>query len=496
MFEAFIDALEFLTNPITISYIVLGNITGLIFGVLPGLGGAAALAILLPLTYGMDPMLAMFFLAAIMGAVPFGGSISAILINTPGTAVNAATCLDGHPMAQKGEAKKALEIAATASGLGALFGVFVLLLILPAVRKVILLFGPPELFILFLFGIATVAIASKGSFIKGLIAGGAGVLLSLVGYSLVFGDLRFTLGSEYLWDGFALVPVIIGLFAVSELINYALRGGTIAHREAPISGRSFEGIKEVFHQKINLLRSSFIGTVIGIIPGIGGATANFIAYIEAKRRSNHPESFGAGNPEGVVATESANNAKDGGALLPTLGLGIPGSVQMAVLLGALVLHGLTPGPLLVKDHLDIVLALVLGLVVSSLLASIFGLLTAHSLARITRINVHYIVPVVLSFCFVGGYAFRENIWDVFVTLVFGFLGYGMVRYGYSKICFIIGFILGVYVERSFHQSLMMSYGSYRIFLERPAAIFLFVLFLSVFIFPFVKKRLVTRNHNS
>jgi putative tricarboxylic transport membrane protein len=496
MFEAFTDALGYLTDPITITYIVLGNITGLIFGVLPGLGGAAALAILLPLTYGMDPMVAMFFLAAIMGAVPFGGSISAILLNTPGTAVNAATCLDGHPMAQKGEAKKALEIAATASGLGALFGVFVLILVLPAVRSVILLFGPPEFFILFLFGLATVALASMGSFLKGLIAGGAGILFSLVGYSVVFGDLRFTLGSEHLWDGFSLIPVIVGIFAVSELINYALCGGTIAHGEASISGRSFEGVKEVFRQKKNLLRSSFIGTVIGIIPGIGGAAANFIAYIEAKRRSKHPETFGTGNPEGVVATEAANNAKDGGALLPTLGLGIPGSVQMAVLLGALVLHGLTPGPLLVKDHLDIVLALVLGLVVSSLLASTFGLLTAHSLAKITRINVHYIVPVVLSFCFVGAYALRENIWDVLVALVFGFLGYGMVRFDYSKICFVIGFILGVYVERSFHQSLMMSYGSFRIFLERPITLFLLVLFLFVFIFPFVKKKIAVRNNSS
>lgn len=496
MFEAFTDALGYLGDPVTLIYIILGNITGLIFGVLPGLGGAAALAILLPLTYGMDPMVAMFFLAAIMGAVPFGGSITAILLNTPGSPVNAATCLDGHPMAQKGEARKALEIAATASGLGSLFGILVLILVLPAVRSIILLFGPPELFILFMFGLATVALASKGSFLKGLIIGGVGILFSLVGYSVVFGDLRFTLGSEYLWDGFSLVPVIVGIFAVSELIKYALYGGTIAHGETPISGRPLEGIKEVFRQKNNLLRSSFIGTIIGIIPGIGGAAANFIAYIEAKRRSKHPESFGTGNTEGVVATESANNAKDGGALLPTLGLGIPGSVQMAVLLGALVLHGLTPGPLLVKDHLDIVLALVLGLVVSSLLASAIGLLTARPLARITRIDVYYIVPVVLTFCFVGAYALRENIWDVLVTLVFGFFGFGMVRLGYSKICFVIGFILGAYVERSFHQSMMMSYGSLKIFLKRPLSLSLLALFLSVFLFPFVKKKIAIRNDNS
>lgn len=496
MFEAFTNAFGYLTNPITPTYIGLGTITGLIFGVLPGLGGAAALAILLPLTYGMDPMVAMFFLASVMGAVPFGGATSAILLNTPGSPVNAATCLDGHPMAQKGEARKALEIAATASGLGTLLGIFILLLILPAVRKVILFLGPPEFFILFLFGLATVALASKGTFLKGLIAVGTGILFSLVGYSSVFGDIRFTLGSEFLWDGFSLVPVIVGIFAVSEIINYALRGGTVAIHESPVSGKSFEGIREVFRQKTNFLRSSLIGTVVGIIPGIGGAAANFIAYIVAKRRSKHPETFGTGNPEGVVATEAANNAKDGGALLPTLGLGIPGSVQMAVLLGALVLHGLTPGPLLVKDHLDIVMALVFGLVISSLLASTFGLMTAHSLAKITLINVHYIVPVVLTFCFVGAYAFRENIWDVLVTLMFGFLGYAMVRYRYSKICFVIGFILGAHIERSLHQALMMSYGNLKIFIERPISLFLTVLFLSVFIFPFIKKKIYMRNHLS
>lgn len=496
MLEALTEALGYLSDPVTLTYIVLGNITGLIFGVLPGLGGPVALAILLPLTYGLDPMVAMFFLAAVMGAVPFGGSISAILLNTPGTAVNAATCLDGHPMAQKGEAKKALEIAATSSGLGALFGVIVLMLVLPGVRKVILLFGPPEFFILVIFGLGTVALASKGSFMKGLIAGGVGIMLSLVGYSTVFGDLRFTFGSEHLWDGFSLIPVLIGIFAVGELINYALRGGTIAYRDTKLSGKSFEGVKEVFRQKGNLIRSSSIGTLIGIIPGVGGAAANFIAYVVAKRRSKHPETFGSGNPEGVVATESANNAKDGGALLPTLGLAIPGSVQMAVLLGAFVLHGLTPGPFLVRDHLDIVLALVLGLVVSCLLASTIGLLTARTLAKITQINVHYIVPVVLSFCFVGSYALRENIWDVIWTLAFGFLGYGMVRNGYSKICLAIGFILGVLVERSFHQSLMMSYGSYSIFFSRPISLFLIILLLVLLLFPFLKKKTVNQETDS
>ena len=299
-----------------------------------------------------------------------------------------------------------------------MFGILVLILVLPIIRSIILLFGPPEFFILFLFGLGTVAIATQGNFLKGLIAAGIGVLLSLVGYSPVFGELRFTFGSDYLWDGFYLMPVLIGVFAVGELINYSLHGGAIARFEPALSGRYFEGIREVLRQRKNLLRSSLIGTIIGIIPGIGGATANFVAYVEAKRRSLHPETFGTGNPEGVVATESANNAKDGGALIPTLGLGIPGSVKMAVLLGAFVLHGFTPGPLLIKNNLNIVLAIVLGLVISSVLASFVGLISAHHLAKITKINVRYIAPVVLTFCFVGAYVIRESIWDVGVTLGF------------------------------------------------------------------------------
>lgn len=492
MIEAFMEALGYLSNPATLGYVLIGTTAGLIFGVLPGLGGVAALAILLPLTYGMKPMVAMFFLASIMGAVPFGGSVTAILLNTPGTPMNAATCLDGHPMAQKGEAKKALGIAATASGLGALFGILILLLILPVVRRVILLFGPPEFFVLVLFGLATVAMAAKGSFLKGLIAGGIGILFSLIGYSEVFGGLRFTYGSEHLWDGFSLVPVLVGIFAVSELINYALRGGTIASVKTSRSGRILDGVKEVFRYKANFFRSSSIGTIIGIIPGVGGTAANFIAYIVAKQHAKNPETFGSGNPEGVIATESANNAKDGGALLPTVGFGIPGSAEMAILLGAFILHGLTPGPMLVKENLDIVIALILGLVVSNLLASTFGLLTANGLAKITRINVKYLVPIVMAFCFVGAYAMRENIWDVLVTLVFGLLGYGMIRHGFSQVCLVIGFVLGGLAEKSFHQSIMMAYGSYKIFFYRPISFFLILLLVFLITFPFIKKKLSSR----
>jgi len=483
MFEQVGIALSALWNPVTIGYIFLGSAAGLVFGLLPGLGGTTAIAILLPLTYGQNPIVAMFFLAAVMGAVPFGGSISAILLNTPGTPQNAATCFDGHPMAQQGQANKAIGISATASGLGGFFGLFILMLLLPLVRRVVLLFGPPEFFLLVLFGLATVAIAAKGDFLKGLMASCIGILLSLIGFSPIFGVLRFTFDSDHLWDGIPLIPFLIGIFAVSELIHYAITGGKIAFKPVSGGGSVVDGIKEVFKHPVCFFRSSLIGTVIGIVPGIGGVAANFIAYVVAKERSDHPETFGQGNPEGLVAAEAANNAKDGGSLLPTVGFGIPGSAEMAVILGAFILHGLEPGPLLIKEHPDIVLALVVGLVISNIIASGIGLLSGNFLAIITRINVQYIIPVVLALCFVGSYALRENIWDVFLAFIFGVFGYGLRRYEFSNICVVIGFILGVMAERSFHQSLMVSIGRYSIFWSSPVSVILIILLVIALLYP-------------
>ncbi|MDP6178262.1 MAG: tripartite tricarboxylate transporter permease [Desulfatiglandales bacterium] len=486
MFEAFISAVGMLSHTNTLFFVVLGTIIGLVFGLLPGLGGVSALALVLPLTYGINPLVAMFFLAAVMGAVPFGGSISAILLNTPGTPQSGATTLDGHPMAKRGEASRALGISATASGLGAVFGLVVLMLLIPLVRKVVMFFGPPEFFIIVIFGLATVSLAARGNMLKGLFTGCLGILFSFIGFSSVFGTLRFSLGSNYLWEGIALVPFLIGVFAIAELIDYSLRGGRIASEKTLLAGSVLQGVRDVFRYKICFLRSSVIGTVIGIIPGVGGAVANFVSYIVAKENSKNRETFGTGEVEGVLAAESSNNAKDGGSLLPTLGFGIPGSSEMAVLLGAFMLHGLVPGPLMLKEHLDVLLAIVLGLLLSNIIVSIVGLLAAKHLAKITLIDVQFIVPVVIVLCFVGSYALRGNIWDVMIALVAGIFGYGLRRFGFSTICLVIGFILGVLGERAFHQSLLMAYGSYKIFITRTASLILILLLISALLFPFVK----------
>jgi len=492
MTEAFVEAFGFLTRVDVIALLVLGHIIGLVFGALPGLSGVIALSVMIPFSYGMEPIPAMFFFTGMMGSIVFGGSISAILINTPGTAVNAATCFDGFPMTRRGEGNKALGISATASGLGAIFGLLVLFAVMPIMRQVVLLFGPPEFFMLVLFGLVTVAFAARGNMAKGLVAAGLGVLISLIGYSGVFGILRFNFGSEYLWDGFKLVPFFIGIFAISELITLAIKGGRVAEERLEARGSVVDGIKEVFRYPVTFFRSSAIGTLIGIIPGVGGVVANFLSYTTAIQTSKHPETFGTGDPEGVIAAESANNAKDGGALIPTVAFGIPGSAEMAVLLGAFILHGLTPGPMLIRDNMEIVWALLLGLLISNILASSVGLLAANQLVKLTFINVHQIIPIVMVLCLVGAFAVRGNIWDVMLAVVAGFFGYGMKKFGFPVVCLVIGYILGHLAEVAFHQSLMIAYGSYTIFFTHPIALTLFILVFVVLLLPFVMSRLAKR----
>ncbi|MFC2040193.1 tripartite tricarboxylate transporter permease [Chloroflexota bacterium] len=487
MYESLADAASYLLRFDVLLIIFLGAFIGLIFGVLPGLGGVTGLAVVLPFTYGWEPMLAFFLFAGLMGSHAFGGSISAILLNTPGEAQNVATCIDGYPMSQRGEGGKALGISATSSAIGALFGLVVLVLLIPVVLPIVTSVRAPEFLMLVLFGLAAVAFAAKGNMLKGLMSGGLGILLSLIGFSGIFGVLRYNLGSIYLWDGLELIPFVIGIFALSEMISLSFRKRIVAEKTTGNLSGVIDGVKEVFKHKVTLLRSSVLGTLIGIVPGVGGPVANFLAYITTVQASKHPETFGHGDPEGVVASEASNDAKDGGALLPTVAFGIPGSAIMAVLLGAFILHGMQPGPLFMRDHMDIVWALILGLVVSNIIASTLGLLAGKYLAWVTTVKVNYIIAIVVALCISGSFVMRGNIWDVGLMLIAGIFGYGLKKFGYSPVCLVIGFILGFIAERVFHQSLMISYGSYAIFFTRPISLILFILLILVLLLPFITR---------
>ena len=466
--------------------LVAGTIIGELFGALPGLGGVVAIAILIPLTYDMTMIQAMMLLMSAQGGCNFGGSISAILINVPGTAVNAATCLDGYPLARQGKAGMALGASATASALGAMFGILILMLSIPAMYQIALLFGPPEMLALILLAITTIAAVTEGSLLKGLIAAGLGFLLSLIGFNRVLGGIRFTFGSSYLWDGIQLIPAVIGLFAIAQAINLSVKGESVAEKGQLVKGSLWEGIKSVFENKWLFLRSSTMGTLIGVIPGVGGAVANWLAYAQAVHTSKKPESFGKGNIQGVIAPEAANDAKDGGALIPTLALGVPGSAYCAVLLGAFLVHGIIPGPGLFEQHLEIVWVIIFSLIVSNILTSLIGIGLAKQIVKITTVSGIFIAPVVCVLGVLGAFSTRLNVTDAFVALIFGVIGYFMMKHHFPRVSLLVALILGHMAEKSFFQSLQIARGSYAIFIARPISLVLFAVAIISFVFPYVR----------
>ena len=477
----------------TIAFIVVGTLIGMVFGALPGLGGTVALALLIPITFGMDSSWAMVLFGSTLGGVAFGGSISAILINVPGTGPNAATLLDGYPMARQGRAGEALGVSATASAMGAIFGLIILVGLLPVAREIILAFSSPEFFWLAILGLTIIAVTTHGQLLKGIIAGGIGLMLSFIGYNPVTGVYRYGFGTEYLWDGIELVPALIGLFAIAEVINLTTQGGTIADTEMIENrGGVLKGVKYVLTHPSLFLRSAAIGTLIGIVPGAGGTVANFISYMQAVQTSDDPDSFGHGNPAGVLASEAANDSKDGGALLPAVVFGIPGSAAIAVLLGGLILHGLNPGRQLLGENLPLLFTLIFALLFANILTSVIGLSTANQVAKLTRVRVSLLTPGILVVSLVGAFALRNNMGDVVIAVLFGILGYAMIAFGYSRVAVVIALILGPIAERAFLQSRMISDVGYWIFVNRPISLALIVLTLVSLSLPVVRTQLRRR----
>ena len=482
MIEAMIAALANMSDPAVIAAICLGTLLGVIFGVIPGLGSVIAMTLIMPFTFGWDPIVAMYVFAGIIGTASTGGAVPAILLNPPGTIANVCTTFDGFPMTRRGEGGRAIGLAATASGLGTLFSIVVLAALLPVAKLLILWFTPPDFFWMVILGLIAVTFASRQNMVKGLAAGGVGILLSLIGFSSVFGVRRYTLGSEYLWDGIEIVPLVIGFFALSELMVYTSRGGTIAQdAKVNLGGMKqiLRGALEVFQHKAILFRGSIIGTVIGSIPGAGGAVANFLSYSTAKQASKNPELFGTGHPAGVVASESANDAKDGGILLPTLTFGIPGNGEMVILMAAFILHGIQPGRDLLVNRLDIVWAIILGVIGAQILTTIVILAGGAWLAKISLVPVKYIAPFVAILSLIGVYAVRSNIWDVLLAIFAALVGFFMRKAGFPLITLIIGFVLGHLAEEKFTQSLQISQGDYSIFFTRPVSIILLIAIVSM-----------------
>jgi TctA family transporter len=406
------------------------------------------------------------------------GSVTAILFNVPGSAPSAATMIDGYPLAQQGQAKTAIGCSAMASALGSSFGILVLILLLPMMRQAILAFGSPEFLMLIVWGLTTIAVITRGSVIKGIITTGLGFLLAFIGHDPRTAELRYTVDLLYLWDGLNLIPILLGIFSIAAIIDLTVSGRrTISGKThiEELTGSVWEGVRLVFRYFGLFLRSSIIGTVIGIIPGLGGTVASFVAYGHAVQTTKDRDNFGCGDIRGVIAPEAAHDAKDGGLLVPTLAFGIPGNEGTALLLAALVLHGLSPGKELMTSNLHLVFVLIWSLFFSNWMTSILGIAVVNPLARLTLVRTRLLTPLIFVLAALGAFACKERVEDIFVAFLFGIIGYYMKKHGWPRIPLVIALVLGKLFEMNFHITLRLSELGRVNFWTRPLVIMLLVL---------------------
>lgn len=475
-----LEGLLFALAPLAILANLLGVALGIIFGALPGLTATMGLALIVPLTFGMPPVVAFSALLGVYVGAVYAGSITATLIGTPGTAAAAATLMEGPALAKKGQSKKALTMTTVASCIGGLFSCIVLIFVSPQLAKVALSFGPPEYFALALFGLSIVAGVSGESLLKGVIAGLIGLFIATIGMDPITGTNRYTFGVPDLLNGVDVVPALVGLFAISEILTRLEKnGGNIIQN---IKSSSI-GLKwnELTSNWFNLLRSSSIGTFIGIIPATGSGVAAFVAYNEAKRASKNKEKYGKGNIDGLAATESANSAVTGGALVPLLTLGIPGDVITAVLLGALMIQGYSPGPTLFTDSGSFIYGIFAALIIANVFMLILGLGASSLFPKLLKIPEQILMPIIAVLCVLGSYAVSNSPFDVLIMLIFGFLGYIMLKVGLPLAPMLLAIILAPIVEKNFRRSMIISENDFSIFLTRPIALVVLIVTVVVFI---------------
>jgi len=468
-------------------YITIGTMLGVVVGFIPGIGGNFLLAILLPFTFKMEPVSAFAFLLSAHSVITTGGSVSAILFNTPGSGMNAATVLDGFPLTQQGRSGLALGAALTASLVGGIIGVIALILIIPVMRPIVLAFGPPEFFMLTVLGICFIS-SLGGEASKGLIMGIVGLTLSTVGQDPISGETRFTFGTMYLWDGVRIIPSVIGLFAITEMIALGVKGGTLAENKTFVAkkvGRDLlEGCASVFKHWWLTLRTSIIGVIIGFLPGLGGEAAGFFCWGHAAQTSKYPEKFGTGIIEGVIAPEAANNSKEGGALIPTIGFGIPGTSAMAIILGAFLIQGIVPGREMFTDKLDLVFSMTWTVAIANVIGCLILLPSAVHISRLIFIKGSILIPFILVFAMIGSFSSSNDLGDIVYTTVMGFFGYLAIKMlKYPPAPLMLGLVLGRIAEKNLQISLSL-YGIS--FLLRPVALLMAIIILLVLLVPVIK----------
>lgn len=468
----------------SIFLVVAGSLLGIIFGAIPGLTATMGMAIFLPMTFAMSDINGILFLIGIYVGACYSGSLSSILVNIPGTPSAIATGFDGYKMAQKGQAGRAIGYSTLSSALGGLFGVLVLMFAAPILASLALEFGAQEYTGVALLGISIVSYISFGSTMKGLIGGIVGLLLAAVGQDVITAYPRFVFGSKDLQAGLEMIPVMVGFFGVTEVLTKLEQKTEIKVVIAKI--------RNVLPRFSKLLRmspmmgvSSLIGTFVGAVPAAGGAIASMAAYGIQKRFSKNSHEYGTGTAEGVVAAEAANNAAVGGAFVPMLSLGIPGDPQTAILIGALMINGLAPGPMLFATRPDLISTIYLGNVLSVIVFAIVGLAGARFFAHLIRVPRHYLLPAIMIFCIIGSYAIRNTLFDIWVLLACGLMGYLLQKIGIMPAPIILGFVLGPILEDNFRRALIMSGGDWTTFFTRPISLALMLINLLILVGPYV-----------
>ncbi len=488
--EHLVTAFAGSTTPVALGAMLLGSLVGIVFGAIPGLTYTMALALVMPFTFGMAQVPAIGLLLATYIGGMTGGCISAILIGIPGTPSTAATVIDGYPMARKGQASLACGTSIVASAFGGLFSLIVMIASVEVIARVAIAFGPAEIFALVVFGLSTICGLSEKSLLRGLIAGVIGLMAMTIGQDSIDGVPRLTFGSTTMLQGIDIVVAMVGLFAIPQVINTLRQffyGGaaTIDPQSVKVELPSWQLLRKNFSL---MVRTSALGTIIGVVPGAHGPVAAFLAYDHAKRFSKDPEQFGKGDIRGVIAPECANHSVTGGAMIPMLSLGFPGDPATAIILGGLLIHGLQPGPLLFSEHPDIVYTIYVEIIIGYLMVCLIQLYGVRLFVRTLMVPPHLLAVGILVMCVVGSYAIRNSFLDVYVMLGIGLLGYVLQRVHIPVTPIILGLVLGGTMEREFRTALLMSEGDLSVFYTSPTAMVFFALTILIFAVHIIGQR--------
>jgi putative tricarboxylic transport membrane protein len=488
-FDSIIYGFSIVFQPVNFLSCFWGVLIGNLIGVLPGLGPAGTIALLLPFTIGASPVTGIIMLSGIYYGAMYGGSITSILVNIPGEAASVVTCLDGYQMARQGRAGPALGIAAFGSFIAGTIGVLGLMFLANPLASLALRFGPPEYFTLMCLGLTMVVYLTQGSIIKGLITAVAGFIVSQIGRDIINATPRFTFGLENLDDGVGIIPAVMGLLGVAEVLLNIEKSSEVSVFKTKIKGL-LPNFQDWAVSIWAIIRGTVIGFFLGILPGGGSIVASFVSYAVEKRVSKHPEKFGKGAIEGVAGPESANNSATAGAFIPLFSLGIPANVVMALLLGALMIHGVQPGPLMLVAHPEVFWGAIASMYLGNIMLLVLNIPMIGLWVKLLKIPYRILFPLILVFMLIGGYSANSSTFDVVIMLIFGVIGYLFKKFEYEPAPLVLAFILGPIMENAFRQSLLLSAGSLLIFLTRPISVAAFVIMIMLLasgLMPFARK---------